>query len=98
LNTHISKEWGWLLFLDGVYISRTNGLPVRFRWVKAPTSDELTRLTLAIARRMSRMAFSALSFCFFIIVPLQSYDEPNVSLIQTPGFVRLSLTGNSRKY
>jgi hypothetical protein len=44
---------------------------------------------------MSRMALSALSFCFVSIVPLQSYDEPIVSLIQTPRFVRLSLTGNS---
>jgi len=38
------------------------------------------------------MAFSALSFCFVIIVPLQGYDEPNVSLIQTPSLVRLLLT------
>jgi len=43
---------------------------------------------------MSRMALSALSFCFVIIVPLQSYDEPNVSLIQTTQLVRVSLTGN----
>ncbi len=49
-----------------------------------------------VVRRMSQMAFSALSFCFVIIVPLLSYDEPNVSLIQTPRFVRLSLMGHSQ--
>jgi transposase InsO family protein len=38
------------------------------------------------------MAFSALSFYFVIIVPLQGYDEPKVSLIQTPSLVRLLLT------
>ncbi len=27
---------------------------VRFRWVKAPTSDELTRLTHTIAQRVAR--------------------------------------------
>ena len=37
-----------------------------------------------------------LSFLFVIIVPLLSYDEPNVSLIQNPRFVRLSLTGHWR--
>ena len=31
---------------------------------------------------------------FIAIVPLQSYDEPNVSLIQTTQLVRVSLTGN----
>jgi len=30
-----------------------------------------------------------------IIVPLLSYDEPNVSLIQTPRSVQLSLTGHT---
>jgi hypothetical protein len=43
--------------------------------------------------RMSQMAFSALSIFFVIIVPLQSYDEPNVSLIQTAPNVQLPLTG-----
>jgi hypothetical protein len=42
------------------------------------------------------MAFSALSFFLVIIVPLLSYDEPKVSLIQTPRSVRLSLTGHSK--
>jgi hypothetical protein len=41
------------------------------------------------------MAFSALSFFLVIIVPLQSYDEPNVSLIQTTQLVRVSLTANT---
>jgi hypothetical protein len=44
------------------------------------------------------MAFSALSFLLRITVPLRSYDEPNVSLIQTPRLVRLSLTANNCLY
>jgi hypothetical protein len=40
------------------------------------------------------MAFSALSFFFVIIVPLQVNDEPNVSLIQTLNSVQLPLTAN----
>ncbi len=40
-------------------------------------------------------SFWALSFCFVIIVPLLSYDELKVSLIQTTQFVRLSLTANN---
>jgi len=44
---------------------------------------------------MSRMAILALSFCFVIIVPLLSYDELKVSLIQTTRIVQLPLTGNS---
>jgi len=47
---------------------------------------------------MSRKAFSALSFFLVIIVPLLSYDEPKVSLIQTPRFVRLSLTANGHAF
>jgi hypothetical protein len=39
------------------------------------------------------MAFSALTFCFVITDPLQSYDEPTVSFIQISWFARLSLTG-----
>jgi len=49
LNIHFH-----MLFLDGVYIDGNNGLPVRFRWVKAPTSDELAQLTHTIARRIAR--------------------------------------------
>ena len=40
-----------MLFLDGVYIDSTNRSRVRFRWVKAPTSDELTH---TIAQRVAR--------------------------------------------
>src|SRR5210317_993838 len=51
-----------------------------------------------VARRMSRIAFSALSFFFVIIVPLQGNDESNVSLIQTACLVRLPLTAHSLRY
>jgi len=42
-----------MLFLDGVYVERCNG-SLRFRWVKAPPSAELTRLAHTIARRVGR--------------------------------------------
>ena len=42
-----------MLFLDGVYIERCNGSS-RFRWVKAPTSWELTQLAHTIAHRVGR--------------------------------------------
>ena len=32
-----------MLILDGVYIDNADKFRVRFRWVKAPTSYELTR-------------------------------------------------------
>jgi hypothetical protein len=35
-----------MLFLDGVFVDGVNGSARRFRWVKAPTRDELTQLTL----------------------------------------------------
>ena len=38
--------------------------------------------------------FAALLFILVIIVPLLSYDEPKISLIQTPSLVRLLLTAN----
>jgi hypothetical protein len=42
-----------MLFLDGVYVERPDGsLP--FRWVKALTSAELTRLAHTIAHRVGR--------------------------------------------
>ena len=47
LNVHFH-----MLFLDGVYVDGRAG-PV-FRWVKAPTSAELTRLTHTIAHRVGR--------------------------------------------
>ncbi len=43
-----------MLFLDGVYVDGVNGSPARFRWAKAPTSDELTQLTHTIAQRVAR--------------------------------------------
>ena len=43
-----------MLFLDGVYVDRTHGSGTRFRRVRAPTSDELTRLTHTIAKRIAR--------------------------------------------
>ena len=42
-----------ILFLDGVYINNKHGNS-RFRWVKAPTSDQLTQLTHTIAHRVAR--------------------------------------------
>jgi hypothetical protein len=43
-----------MLFLDGVYVDDVNGSAMRFRWVKAPTSDELTQLVHTIAQRVAR--------------------------------------------
>lgn len=48
LNVHFH-----MLFLDGVYIEHPDG-SLRFRWVKAPTSAELARLTQALALRIGR--------------------------------------------
>ena len=42
-----------MLFLDGVYVARSDG-SLRLRWVKAPTSAELTELTQTLARRIGR--------------------------------------------
>ena len=42
-----------MLFLDGVYVDHPNGT-ARFRWVKAPTSQELTQLAHTIAHRVGR--------------------------------------------
>jgi hypothetical protein len=43
-----------MLFLDGDYFDSTHGPHARFRWVKAPTSDDLTHLTHTIAQRVAR--------------------------------------------
>jgi hypothetical protein len=43
-----------MLFLDGVYIDSANKSHARFRWVKAPTSDDLTHLMHTIAHRVAR--------------------------------------------
>ena len=48
LNIHFH-----MLFLDGVYVDRLDG-SVRFRWVSAPTTRELTQLSQTIARRVGR--------------------------------------------
>ena len=48
LNIHFH-----MLFLDGVYVDDA-GSTARFRWVKAPTDDELTQLTHTIAHRIAR--------------------------------------------
>jgi hypothetical protein len=42
-----------MLFLDGVYVDHPNAT-ARFRWVKAPTSAELTQLAHTIAHRVGR--------------------------------------------
>jgi len=42
-----------ILYLDGLYVEHPDG-SVRFPWVKAPTSAELTALAHAIARRVGR--------------------------------------------
>jgi hypothetical protein len=41
-----------MLFLDGVYIDTWGAM--RFRWVKVPTSAELTQLTQVIDCRVGR--------------------------------------------
>ena len=48
LNIHFH-----MLFLDGVYIDSTDGA-ARFRWVRAPTTEELTQLSHTIAHRVGR--------------------------------------------
>ena len=49
LNIHFH-----MLFLDGVYPNAETDSPLQFHWVKAPTSDELTLLTHAIAECIGR--------------------------------------------
>ena len=49
-----------MLFLDGVYVERADG-SMRFRWVKAPTSVELTQLSHRIARRSTRYTLLGLT-------------------------------------
>ena len=48
LNIHFH-----MLFLDGVYVEH-EGSTARFRWVKAPTDNELTQLIHTIAHRLAR--------------------------------------------
>jgi hypothetical protein len=49
LNIHFH-----MLYLDGVYIGGSDGQPMRFRRVKAPTNAELTQLTHTIAYSAAR--------------------------------------------
>jgi hypothetical protein len=42
-----------MLFLDGVYAERPEGA-LRFRWVKALTSAELTQLAQTVVLRLGR--------------------------------------------
>jgi hypothetical protein len=49
LNIHFH-----MIFPDGIYINGVHGSPARFRWVKAPTSEDLTQLTHTIAHRVAR--------------------------------------------
>lgn len=42
-----------MLFLDGVYVDQPDG-SARFRWVKAPTTQELTQLAHTIGQRVGR--------------------------------------------
>jgi hypothetical protein len=42
-----------MLSLDGAYVERSEG-SVRLRWVKAPTSAELTGLAQTLAQRIGR--------------------------------------------
>ncbi len=43
-----------MLFLDGVSIDSADRSRLLFRWVKAPTNNELTHLTHTIAHRVAR--------------------------------------------
>ena len=46
-----------MLFLDGVYIERCNGLS-RFRWVKAPTSGHSITYRIAVGPQAGRRVFT----------------------------------------
>ena len=45
---------GLAAVVDGGFAQAANRSRARFRWVKAPTSDELTQLTHTIAQRVGR--------------------------------------------
>jgi hypothetical protein len=50
LNVHLH-----MLYLDGVYVEDNKyGSGMRFQWIKAPTNEELSRLTHTIAKRIGR--------------------------------------------
>jgi len=50
LNIHFH-----MLFLDGVYEVSSDGSRLHFRWVREPTSAQLTQLAHTIARRVGRL-------------------------------------------
>jgi hypothetical protein len=80
LNIHFH-----MLFPDGVYTGGSNGRPVRFTRVEAPSRDELTRLTHTIAQRVGRYLER---LCRYITRPAVSMKR--VSLIRN-GQVRYAL-------
>ncbi len=43
-----------MIFVDGVYLDGAPQSRARFRWVKAPTSEELNQLKHTIAQRIAR--------------------------------------------
>ena len=59
-----------MLFLNGVYIEAKNGTS-RFRRVKAPAIDELSRLTHAIAHRVG--GYLDRKVCFW---PVADFRDP----------------------
>lgn len=44
-----------MLFLEGVYVDHPDD-SLDFRWVKAPSSAELSGITQTVARRIGRLA------------------------------------------
>ena len=60
-----------MLFLDGVYIGGSNGHPIRFQRLKAPTRNELTKLTHTIAHRVA---------CYLVHQGLLEHDTGNIYL------------------
>ncbi len=57
LNIHLH-----MLFLDGMYVDHLNGT-ARFRWVRAPTSRELTQLAHTIADQIGRFQERPSFYC-----------------------------------
>ncbi len=53
-NAAIAGIAGRYISIAGVYIDSTNRSRVQFRWVKAPSNEDLTRLTHTIAHRVAR--------------------------------------------
>lgn len=51
--TGFRNNFNYMLFLDGVYVEHESST-ARFRWVKAPTDNELTQLIHTIAHRLAR--------------------------------------------